>query len=139
MAVKVVNNTRKVFDGITKKKTPMFLNAVLDIIDQQATFYAPIAYSTLINSKFRNVTNLAGSGWQGTFGFLSNYAIHLNGDGTYKPSWKPKPPPKYGNIKKGIAPAPAWNPRAKPGFLTDALSSPEAQADLKRAIDIFRK
>ena len=137
MAVKVINNSSKVFGDISKKKAPMFINAVLDIIDQNATFHAPIAYSNLVNSKFRNLINHDNK-VSGTLGFIANYAVHLNGDGTYKPVWKPKPPPKYGNAKRGIAPAPSWNPQAKPGFLTEALDSPEAQADLRKAINIFR-
>jgi len=137
MAVKVVNNFAKFRKNVEAKKAPMFINAVLDIIDQQATFYAPIAYGNLVNSKFRHVTNFNGH-IQGTFGFLANYAIHLNGDGTYKPKWKPKPAPKYGNVKRGIAPAMGYNPQAKSGFLTTALDSPEAQADLKQAKQAFK-
>jgi len=136
MAIKVVNNFSKFRKTVEQKKAPMFINAVLDIIDQQATFYAPIAYGALVNSKFRNVTNVNGR-LQGTLGFMVNYALPLNGDGTYKPAWKPRPAPKYGNIKRGIAPAMGYNPQAKSGFLSDALEPPEAQADLEKAIRIF--
>lgn len=136
MTIKVVNNFSKFRKTVEQKKAPEFINAVLNIIDQQATFYAPIAYDNLVNSKFRNVTN-AGGRVQGALGYIAEYSLALNGDGTYKPVWKPRPAPKYGNKKQGIPPAMGYNPQAKPGFLSEALDSPEAQADLKKAIRIF--
>lgn len=137
MAVKVVNNFAKFRKNVEVKKAPMFINSILDIVDQHATFGAPIAYGNLVNSKFRHVTNFNGR-IQGTLGFLANYALYLNGDGTYKPVWKPRPAPKYGNASRGIPPAMGYNPQAKPGFLTTALDSPEAQADIKAAMKAFK-
>ncbi|QAY17967.1 neck protein [Pseudoalteromonas phage C7] len=136
MTVKVVNNFAKFRKEVKQKKAPMFINAVLDIIDQQSTYRAPIAYGKLVNSKFRSLTTVGGR-LQGTLGFMANYALPLNGDGTYIPKWKPRPAPKYGNKKQGIPPAMGYNPQAKPGFLSDALESPEAQADLKKVIKVF--
>lgn len=144
MAVKVINNTSKVFNDISKKKAPMFINAVLDIIEQQSTFRAPIAYGLLVNSKFRN-SAVSNGICTGSVGYMTDYAYYLNGNEEYTPLWKPKPAPKYGKNAVGrfgpnvpIAPAMGYNPNARPSFLTSSLESPEAQADLKKAIDIFR-
>lgn len=143
MAVKVVNNFAKFRKEVEKKKAPMFINAVLDIIDQQSTFRAPIAYGNLVNSKFRNVTTTAG-GVIGSIGYMAEYAYYLNGNEKYTPLWKPKPAPKYGKNAVGrfgpnvpIAPAMGYNPDARPSFLTSALESPEAQADLKKVTKVF--
>lgn len=144
MAVKVVNNFAKFRKNVSAKKAPMFINAVLDIIDQQSTFRAPIAYGNLVNSKFRHVTNFNGR-IQGTFGYMTEYAAYLNGDENYTPLWKPKPAPKYGRGNTGkygpmqpIAPAMGYNPNARPSFLTSSLESEEAQADIKAAMKAFK-
>lgn len=143
MAIKVVNNFSKFRKTVEQKKAPMFINAVLDIIDQQSTFRAPIAYGTLVNSKFRNVTT-SGHVVTGAIGYMVEYAYYLNGNEEYTPLWKPKPAPKYGKNSVGrfgpnvpVAPAMGYNPNARPSFLTSALEDPEAQADLQKVKKIF--
>ncbi len=126
-------NYRKVFKGIRDKKAPQFIAAVQSIGESHSKELAPLAYGTLVNSTIKDI-DVVGTKVIGTFSYNTLYAVMLENN----PNWKPKPPPKYGNKKRGEAPAPAWNPNAVPHFLRRGFEGPESQALIKRAERIFR-
>lgn len=126
MTLKVKNNTKR-FEQQIIRKAKLFANAVLSNAGVISTYYAPLAYGTLRNSQYSKVT--AGQyKITGELGYTVNYAAALNN----RTDWKPKPPPKYGNASRGIPSAPAWNPKATPGFLQKGFESQEARADINK-------
>jgi len=131
MSLKVTNKTKQ-FEQQIKRKAKLFVNAVLSSAGAISTNYAPIAYGALRNSQYSKV--MTGEyKITGELGYTVNYAAALNNN----KNWKPKPPPKYGNKKRGIPSAPAWNANATPQFLNKGFESREAResiSDLAREI-----
>ena len=133
MSLKVTNNTDK-FKQQMLRKGKLFVNSVLSVASGISTNYAPLAYGTLRNSQYSKVmTNEFII--TGELGYTVNYAARLNNND----DWKPKAPPKYGNIKRGISPAPAWNPNATSRFLDKGFISPEARKQINElAVKIMK-
>ena len=132
MTVRVTNKV-KGFKRTLKSKAKLFANAVLSNAGVISITYAPLAYGTLRNSQYSKVT---ASQYKvtGELGYTVNYAAALNN----KKNWKPKPPPKYGNEKRGIPGAPAWNPNATYQFLNKGFESYEAKLGIdKLALEIL--
>jgi len=127
------DNMKRTFKDISDKKAPQFVSAVLSIGENHSKELAPVAYSFLINNIIKDL-NVSGSKVTGTLTYAQNYAAALE----FRTDWKPKPPPKYGNKKKGIAPAPAWNPNATPHYLKRGFEDQESQALIKRVEGIFK-
>lgn len=149
MAIKVTNNFKKVINDITENKARQVLVAIEAGAAARAIYYAPVAFSNLVNSYFGDVSK-HGYRWELKVGFNADYAVYLNGDDNYTPLWKPKPPPKYevkgvkkrkdGTYATPEAPAPAWNPNAKPRFLDYwGFESPEAKEDIEATIKLIMK
>lgn len=132
MPVKFVNNSAD-FERAVVKKSIQFVNAIASVGANWSKIDAPIAYGTLVNSQQTSV-RLNGTEVDAKVGFYTEYAIYLE-EGE---NWKPKPPPKYGSKKKGITPAAAWNPKAKPHFLRNGFERPEAQAEMAKMVNIFK-
>lgn len=133
MAVKIIDN----FDAFEKKvmkKAQQFIAGANAVISARSRAVAPIAYGTLVNS-LKTSIKVNGTEVVGEVGYYVTYAKVL--DQAPAGSWKPKPPKKYGNKKKGIPQANAWNPRAKPGFLSDVMDGPAAR-DIENLKTIFR-
>lgn len=118
-------NMKRIFKDISEKKAPQFVNAVLSIGQAHSRELAPIEFSLLVNSVIRDVdvTSMIVSG---TLSYNTKYAAALE----FRMDWKPRPP----SMKKG----PAWNPKAKPGFLRKGFNDPESRSDIKRAEKIFK-
>lgn len=132
MTLKVKNNTKR-FEQQIVRKAKLFANAVLSNAGVISTYYAPLAYGTLRNSQYSKV--MTGQyKVTGELGYTVNYAAALNNN----KNWKPKPPPKYGNEKRGIPGAPAWNPNATYQFLNKGFESYEAKLGIdKLALEIL--
>lgn len=126
-------NMRQTFRDIREKKAVQFVNAVLSIGETESKEFTPVAYSNLVNSIIKEVV-VGTSMVKGALSYNTKYAAYLENN----KKWKPRPPPKYANKKKGIGPAPAWNPKATPGYLRKGFESKQSQASIIRAIDIFK-
>lgn len=132
MSIKVTNNF-PAFEKEVKKKAVRFVNAVMSVGASQSRMFAPIAYGTLVNSQKTSVS-FEGNKISGTLGYYVDYAYYLE----TRENWEPKAPPKYGNKKKGIPKAMAWNANAKPHFLRDGFEDPKSQAKIERLQSIFK-
>lgn len=132
-ANKVKANMRKVVDKIDRKAV-QFVQAVVSDAGILSKTKAPLAYGLLVNSQSQDFEKGQHS-YTGILSYNTLYAGALN-DPAKK--WMPKPPPKYGNQKKGVAPATAWNPDAEPHYLEYGFESPEAKAMIKANEDILK-
>ena len=121
-ANQVKGNLRKAVAKIDKKAVQFVQSTVSDagILSKTKT---PLAYGLLVNSQQQDFEK-RNTRYTGILSYNTLYASILN-DGKYK--WRPKAPAKYGNAKKGIAPATAWNPEAIPHFLEYGFESAEAK------------
>jgi hypothetical protein len=132
-ANQVKGNLRKAVAKIDKK-AQQFVQAVVSDAGILSKTKAPIAYSTLVNSQSQDFEKRASS-YIGMLSYNTVYASILN-DGNYQ--WKPKPPPKYGNAKKGTAPATAWNPEATDHYLEYGFESSEAKAMIDANMELLK-
>lgn len=129
MPVKGVNevkrNMKQVFKDISSKKAVQFVTAVVNIGASESKEFAPVEYSTLVNSQVTEVDAKPG-GVVGTVSFNTDYAAFLENN----EKWKPRPV----NAKKGTA----WNPKATPHFLQKGFESTQSQTAINKAKDIFK-
>ena len=125
-ANQVKGNLRKAVAKIDKKAV-QFVQAVVNDAGILSKTKAPLAYGLLVNSQHQDFEK-RNTRYTGILSYNTLYASILN-DGKYK--WRPKPPAKYGNAKKGIAPATAWNPEATPHYLEYGFESAEAKQMIK--------
>ena len=121
----VKQNMKRVFKDISDKKAPQFINAVLSIGAANSKELTPMEYSTLVNSQIINV-EILGQKIVGFVSFNTNYAAFLE----FSTKWKPRPV----SMKDG----PATNMKAEPHFLRKGFESPESQAQIKQALEIFK-
>lgn len=124
------------FEKKVKRKALQFINAATSVGAASAKFYAPVAYSVLVNSQKVDVSESL-KGIRGTVGFYVDYAKYLEGDENHTPNWKPKRPPKYGS-KNGRSPAMAWNAQARPGFLKYGFENNSTQSQIDELRSIFK-
>jgi hypothetical protein len=128
--IKVRNKMPQVIDKI-KNRSKQFVVAATSIGANWSKQWAPVAYSTLVNSQ--NITvKVNGETVSGKVGFYVDYAKYLETN----ENWKPKKPPKYG--KAGSGKANAWNANATPHFLQKGFENPEPQREIEAAKKIFR-
>lgn len=132
-ANKVMGNIRKAVATIDKK-SQQFVQAVVSDGGILSKTKAPLAYGLLVNSQSQDFDSLTGR-YVGTLSYNTAYAAALNNP---KTPWRPKPPTKYGNSKKGIAPATAWNPEATPHFLEYGFESPDGKSMIEANEAIFK-
>jgi len=132
-AAAVRRNMGRIFKDINEKKAPQFVNLVMSIGETKSKELAPLAYADLVNSVI-TIVDVKSDGISATLSYNKKYAAALE----FREDWKPNPPPKYANIKKGIPSAPAWNPQATPHYLRDGFESPASRAAIKRAEKIFK-
>lgn len=106
-AQQINRNVRK----LTEREIPLnierALTVVAIIVGNKALEYTPIEFSMLVNGQYRTIDAYA-NGYTARVGYTANYAAALH----ERTDWSPRPV----EDKKG----PAWNPNAKPKFLTDA-------------------
>ena len=121
-ANQVKGNLRKAVAKIDKKAVQFVQSTVSDAGILSKT-KAPEAYRLLVNSQQQDFQK-RNTSYIGELSYNVEYAVYLNSP---KTPWRPKAPAKYGDAKKGIAPATAWNPEAIPHFLEYGFESPEAK------------
>lgn len=100
--------TAQVFTKTIPLKIERALTASAIVVGNKALEYTPVEYAVLANSQYREITNLPSGGFVARIGYTAGYAAALH----ERTDWSPRPP----EMKQG----PAWNPRAKPKFLSDA-------------------
>ena len=125
-ANQVKGNLRKAVAKIDKKAV-QFVQAVVSDAGILSKTRAPLAYSRLVNSQEQDFEK-RNTRYTGILSYNTLYAEALNNP---KTPWRPKAPAKYGNAKKGIAPATAWNPEATQNYLEYGFESAEARQNIK--------
>ncbi len=125
-------NLEQLTEDIEVKKPTQTIVAILQIASNISMKYAPIEYSTLVNSR-RTRVFADGNKIAGTLGYYVEYAGALNNPkkGGKLDGWKPRP----ANKKKG----PGENLNARQGFLTDAFESEEAKREIQIVITEINK
>ena len=98
----------EVFTKTIPRKVERALTAAAIVVGNKALEYTPVEYGMLANSQFRDIRDNGAGGFTARIGCTANYAAALH----ERTNWSPRPP----EMKDG----PAWNPRAKPGFLREA-------------------
>ena len=132
-ANQVKGNLRKAVAKIDKKAV-QFVQAVVNDAGILSKTKAPEAYRLLVNSQQQDFQK-RNTSYIGELSYNVEYAVYLNNP---KTPWRPKAPAKYGNAKKGIAPATAWNPEATPHFLEYGFESAEAKTMIEANEAIFK-
>jgi len=125
-ANQVKGNLRKAVAKIDKKAV-QFVQAVVNDAGILSKTKAPLAYGLLVNSQQQDFEK-RNTRYTGILSYNTLYAEALNNP---KTPWRPKPPAKYGNAKKGVAPATAWNTEATPHYLEYGFESAEAKQMIK--------
>ncbi len=115
---KALKQKRKQFERELKRR----LTASAIVVQAKAMEYTPIEYGALQNSQYREAVK----GNSITIGYTADYAAALH----ERDDWSPRPVDQ----KDG----PAWNPKAKPQFLTKALEEkrPEVMKILSGALQL---
>ena len=98
----------EVFTQTIPRKIERALTAAAVVVGNKALSYTPVEFSMLANSQYREVRDNGAGGYFARIGYTASYALPLH----ERTDWSPRPP----EMKKG----PAYNPRAKPGFLSAA-------------------
>lgn len=146
MPVKRTDSSKKLFAKI-ERQAKLTMHLILDGAGARSDEKTPVAWSNLVNSRYKTVTYSAGN-ITGELGYLADYAKYLNGTKDYTPLWKPRPLPKYeikgigtitqrknGTVPEARAGAPATNMSATPRFLDwHGFESPEAKAEIENDI-----
>ena len=96
------------FTKTIPKKIERGLTASLVVVGNKANEYVPLEFGLLVNSQFKEIRGNGAGGYTARIGYTANYAAALH----ERTNWSPRPP----EMKDG----PAYNPRAKPGFLREA-------------------
>lgn len=126
-------NLRKAVAKIDRKAV-QFVQAVVNDAGILSKTKAPLAYGLLVNSQSQDFMK-GNTSYSGVLSYNTLYAGALNNP---KTKWMPRPPAKYGNAKKGIAPATAWNPDAEPRFLEYGFESEQAKAMIKANMELLK-
>jgi len=121
----VRKNMRRTFKYISEKKAVQFVTAVVSIGASQSKEFAPVEYSTLVNSQTMEV-NQTKTGVTGKVSFNTNYAAILE----FSETWNNRPV----EDKQG----PAWNPNGRPHYLRDGFEVAASRQAINKAIDIFK-
>lgn len=111
---RITQNVRRVVHQTIPRKVERALTAIGIVVGNTALQFTPVEFSTLVNSQDRLVQQTA-RGARVSIVYTQNYAAALH----ERTDWKPRPPDQ----KSG----PAWNPAARPGFLTHADKLTRAQ------------
>lgn len=122
----LVSNLKKIAKDIEVHAPVRTINAILQVAENISMQYAPIEYSTLVNSIRRRV-EVRGDEVVGVLGYYTSYASFLN----FNQDWNPRPPEQ----KAG----PGYNPNATYGFLQKGFTSPEAKAEISVVIREINK
>lgn len=109
----VRRNLKATFEEISGPMTEKCITEVLVVGGGYADLLTPVAFSTLINSRFRKVEHTA-EGWRGTYGYSAEYAAAVHeAPGTLKGTSTPRRPATNGNVWDG----PGGPNSAEPEFL----------------------
>lgn len=116
--------TAKLVGRIAGDLTERTITEILIIGAGEAAVLTPVATSLLINSQYRQVTQVAG-GVKGRVGYTAEYAAAVNAaKGTLIGTNTPRSPATLGNV---------WDPGAEPDFLRKGFEREGADA-IKAAI-----
>jgi hypothetical protein len=121
---KVKSNMHGIFKGISEKKAPEFIAAVMSMGVAQSKELTPIEYSTLIDSIIIDISNQTTFS-KGTVFYMANYAAALE-FGTWRP---------VAAVNKE---GPADNMNAEPHFLRKGFESNESKTHIKQLEKIFK-
>lgn len=122
----LVSNLKSIAKDIEVHAPLRTINGILQVAQNISMRYAPVEYSTLVNSIRREV-KVKGNEVVGVLGYYTSYAAHLN----FNEDWKPRPPEK----KAG----PGYNPNATAHFVEAGFTSPEAKAEIQVVIRELNK
>lgn len=103
----IQRNAKKLAAETIPRNIERALTGVGIVVGNKALEYTPIEFSMLVNSQYRAVDAYPNR-YSVRVGYTADYAAALH----EREDWSPRPV----EDKKG----PAWNPNAKPKFLTDA-------------------
>lgn len=123
---RLIGNLKKITEDIKIHAPLRTINGILQVAQNISMKYAPVEYSTLVNSIRRKV-EVRGDEVVGVLGYYTSYAAYLN----FNPNWSPRPP----SMKSG----PTWNPEATAHFVEKGFTSPEAQREIKVVIKELNK
>lgn len=98
----------EVFTRTIPRKIERALTASAIVVGNKSLEYVPVEYGLLANSQYREVRDNGAGGYFARIGYTADYAAALH----ERKDWSPRPH----EMKQG----PAWNPRAKPSYLTAA-------------------
>lgn len=116
-------------------KGKQFTTAACAAVLSNSRMFAPVAYGRLVNSQ-RSTVGYKFFKIEGIVGYDTEYAAYLEGTPENPAVWSPKRPKKYGNIRRGIPKATAWNPNAEPGFLRKGAEA--AMPEIEVLKQVFR-
>ena len=112
---------RQLMQNVESSKTREVLTRISIFAAGESKLLAPVEYSTLVNSQYREIGQRNG-GMFARVGYRQTYAAALHN----RTNWRPRPVHmKYG---------PAWNPDAKPGYLLKAFEDADNVARIKAII-----
>lgn len=122
---------RATFEEIRGPMTEKCITEVLIVGGGYADLLTPVAFSTLVNSRFRKVQR-HGDSWQGTYGYTAEYAAAVHeAPGKLKGTNTPRRPATNGNVWDGqLGPNSAEPEFLRKGFERDGLE--DIKAVIKR-------
>lgn len=103
----IQKNAKTLIQDEIPKDIDRALTALGVVVGNKSLEYTPVEFSMLVNSQYR-VVEAKPNGYRVKVGYTQEYAAPLH----ERTNWSPRPPDQ----KLG----PAWNPNAKPKFLTMA-------------------
>lgn len=115
----IQKNAKELIQGEIPKDIERALTAVGVVVGNKSLEYTPVEFSILVNSQYR-IVKVKPNGYRVTVGYTQGYAAPLH----ERTDWSPRPPSQ----KLG----PAWNPNAKPKFLT--MAAEETRETQRRII-----
>jgi hypothetical protein len=138
----IKRNLEQLTEDIAVKKPTQTIVAILQVASNISMKYAPIEYSTLVNSRKTRVF-AEGDTIAGTLGYYVEYAASLNNPrkGSKLDGWQPVPQSKKKTRKTGknAGKARASNPLAGQGFLNKGFESEEAKREIQIVITEINK
>lgn len=126
---------RATFDEIRGPMTERCITEILVVGGGHADLLTPVAFSNLINSRFRKVERV-GDGWRGTYGYTAAYAAAVHeAPGKLKGTNTPRRPATTGKVWDGLRGPNGAEPEfLRKGFERDGLE--EIKATIKRNMQL---
>lgn len=103
----IQRNARQLMRSKMPRDIERALTTVGVVVANKALEYTPVEFSLLVNSQYQ-ILSVSPNSYSVRVGYTQDYAAPLH----ERKDWSPRPP--------GVKDGPAWNPSAKPKFLTSA-------------------